>query len=97
MLNMRSKIEKREAPGARSFHVKLNRRRVAFIGRILREDYSEGMKRPDSDMRAQSVRDVLADLRHYCRAHGIDFAREDKAAQGNFSSEVASEKTGFIL
>ncbi len=34
-----------------------------------------------------AVRDMLTDLRHYCDAHGIDFAKEDKHAFEHYREE----------
>ena len=34
------------------------------------------------------IRDLLADLRHHCDTHGIDFAEEDRIAHRNYISEV---------
>lgn len=35
------------------------------------------------------VADLLADLRHYCDAHGLDFADLDRRAYGNYTAEKA--------
>jgi len=37
------------------------------------------------------VTDILADLRHYCDAHGIDFAKQDKVAYQHYSEEKHDE------
>lgn len=34
------------------------------------------------------VRDLLADLRHYCDTHGINYGDEDDLAHENYLSEV---------
>jgi hypothetical protein len=41
----------------------------------------------DGDPRI-SVRDLLADLRHYCDAHGINFGEEDRMAHYNYLAEI---------
>lgn len=35
-----------------------------------------------------AVCDILADLRHYCDVHGIDFAHQDKAAYQHYQEEA---------
>lgn len=35
------------------------------------------------------VSDVLADLRHFCDAHGLDFACCDKRARGHYIAELS--------
>lgn len=35
-----------------------------------------------------AVRDLLADLRHYCDAHGISFGNEDRCAYRNYVEEL---------
>lgn len=35
-----------------------------------------------------AVRDILADLRHYCDSEGIDFADEDRVAYDSYSHEL---------
>ena len=36
---------------------------------------------------ADVVADFLADLRHYCDAHDLDFADLDRRAYGNYTAE----------
>lgn len=38
------------------------------------------------------VRDLLADLRHYCDEHGIQFHVEDRAAYQNYAAEVGGKE-----
>ncbi len=47
-------------------------------------DYMDG---PDA-----LVRDLLADLRHYCDAHNIDFADEDRVGYHNYIEELEELK-----
>ena len=35
-----------------------------------------------------AVRDLLADLRHYCDMHGISFGDEDRCAYRNYVEEL---------
>ena len=37
---------------------------------------------------ATAVRDLLADLRHYCDLYGIDFAEQDRIAHDNYLAEL---------
>jgi hypothetical protein len=37
------------------------------------------------------VTDLLADLRHYCDVHGIDFAKQDKVAYQHYIEEKHDE------
>ena len=46
-------------------------------------DYMDG---PDA-----LVRDLLADLRHYCDAHNIDFADEDRVGYHNYIEELEEQ------
>ena len=41
---------------------------------------------------AAILRDLLSDLRHWCDANGIDFAREDHSAYGIYSGEVVEAR-----
>lgn len=38
------------------------------------------------------VRDILADLRHYCDAKGVDFAEEDRIAHHNYRVELSEDR-----
>lgn len=40
----------------------------------------------DTDVEA-SISDVLADLRHLCDAHDINFAEQDRMAYANYAAE----------
>lgn len=44
----------------------------------------------DSDF---MVRDLLADLRHFCQRQGLDFANEDRIAYDNYLSEATEDYT----
>ncbi len=63
--------------------------RVAKIERIFRTDYDNG---PEQD-----VTEILADLRHYCDHHGLDYGERDRAAHGFYLAEVASQEGGHTL
>jgi len=39
------------------------------------------------------VIDLLADLRHYCDAHKLDFANLDRIAYGHYTAEVGEART----
>jgi len=39
-----------------------------------------------------AVRDLLADVKHYCDAHTIDFYAELDAAQRNYTEEVVEAR-----
>jgi hypothetical protein len=39
-----------------------------------------------------AVRDILADLRHYCDTKELDFANEDRIAYDNYSEEAADTR-----
>jgi hypothetical protein len=53
--------------------------RVAVIERIFRTDYDNG---PEQD-----VAEILSDIRHFCDAHGLDYAERDRAAYGFYLAE----------
>ena len=55
--------------------------RVATIERIFRTDYDNGPE--------QAVTEILADLRHFCDRHGLDYAERDRAAYGFYLAEGA--------
>ena len=55
--------------------------RVATIERIFGTNYDNG---PEQD-----VAEILADLRHYCDRHGLDYAERDRAAYGFYLAEGA--------
>jgi len=55
------------------------RRRAARVARLFRDWYQLNPRDPKGDQEA-AVRDVLADVRHYCDAHSIDFARQSNAS-----------------
>ena len=59
--------------------------RVAVIERILRDHYGTDSVNPGQD-----VAEILADLRHYCDRHGLDYGERDRAAYGFYLAEVAS-------
>ena len=68
--------------------------RVATIERIFRTDYDNGPEK--------AVAEILADLRHYCDAHGLDYAERDRAAYGFYLAEGArapdeDERVGFSV
>ena len=37
------------------------------------------------------VSDLLADLRHYCDAHGIDFTECNARGEGHYEAEISEE------
>ena len=37
------------------------------------------------------IRDMLADMMHYCKAHGIEFTKELLAASGHFDAEIQGQ------
>lgn len=45
----------------------------------------------DGDDRGAPVVDLLADIRHYCAKHDLDFEREDALANGHFAAEIRGE------
>lgn len=40
------------------------------------------------DTKPDFVTDLLADLRHYCDAEGVDFANQDRIAYGHYRVEL---------
>ncbi len=57
--------------------------RVAVIERILRSHCGTDSVNPEQD-----VADILADLRHYCDAHGLAYHELDRKAHGFYVAEV---------
>ncbi len=53
--------------------------RVALIERIFRTDYDNGPE--------LAVAEILADLRHYCDAHGLAYHELDRKAHGFYLAE----------
>jgi hypothetical protein len=53
--------------------------RVALVERIFTTDYDDG---PEQD-----VAEILADLRHYCDAHGLAFHELDRKAHDFYLAE----------
>ncbi len=62
---------------------KANQERARRMGRVRRalSNYDE----PTLD---SAVVDILADLRHYCEAMGMDFADLDRVALGHYLAEM---------
>jgi hypothetical protein len=54
--------------------------RVAKVEAIFREHYANADREAD-------VTDLLADLRHYCSAHGLEFKELDRRGYGHYSAE----------
>jgi len=57
----------------------------------------ERVKRAESALMAaygeeMAVRDLLADLRHYCDAHKLDYGAEDKSAYGHYLAEIGGAR-----
>ena len=52
-------------------------------------DHHDAHGRIGHDSRAYFLADVLADLRHYCDAHGLDFAECDARGRGHYLAERA--------
>ena len=58
--------------------------RVALVEHILKDSYgTDFMIDPEQD-----VAEILADLRHYCDAHGLAFHELDRRAHGFYLAEV---------
>jgi hypothetical protein len=66
---------------------KPQRRRVEKLRRALVAasylDYGRTAKWAKDD----AMRDLLSDVRHYCDAHGIDFAQADRTAYDHYLAE----------
>ncbi len=56
--------------------------RVAKVDRIWREEYGSSPER--------AVAELLADVRHFCDRHGLDYAERDRTAHGYYIAEVYS-------
>ena len=39
-----------------------------------------------------ALRDLLCDLRHFCDANDLSFAKEDSIAQAHYTAEVVEER-----
>lgn len=52
-------------------------------------DHHNEHGRIDKDSRANFVADLLADIRHYCDVHGLDYFWCDISAQGYYAEEVS--------
>ena len=73
-----------------------NAGRVRKVEGVLRVFYGQTAGRPMSEPGNDLV-DVLADLRHFCDAHGFDFADWDKKAYRFYRGELNMERiTGRI-
>jgi hypothetical protein len=58
--------------------------RVALVERILETNYgTDFLIDPEQD-----AAEILADLRHYCDAHGLAFHELDRKAHGFYLAEV---------
>lgn len=60
-----------------------NKPRVARIEKIIKRDNGTHI-----DDKKAGVSDILANLRHYCDAHGFDFAELDRAAHQHYLHEL---------
>ena len=45
------------------------------------------------DFPEETVRDLLADIMHYCNLHDIDFDNEVRIAEDNYQSELFEDET----
>lgn len=63
--------------------------------RVLRAAQALQRRLRDGDDEATAVRDLLADLRHYCDQNDIDFAKQDRIAYDNYRAE-ANDAQGSI-
>lgn len=45
-----------------------------------------------SDAKEEGVRDLLADMMHYCDVNDIDFANELRVATDNYDEEITEEQ-----
>ena len=61
--------------------------RVARAHRAMHKYYENGTLRPKEYERQFAVRDLLADLRHYCDKYHLDFAGEDRSAYNHYLAE----------
>ena len=64
-----------------------NKDRAHRIDKIALNYLGEDNNHPD-DFEA-AVRDILADVRHWCDKHGKSFADIDRIAYNNYSAEVS--------
>ena len=62
-----------------------NRQRALIAGQTL-VDYAKRSKNDEND-ESSALIDLLTDLRHYCKANGIDFKKANQVAEGHFSAE----------
>ena len=88
MRDLQARDHKQVPPVLESVQLRVTelRRRVARVRRLLRDWYQlQALDHPDD--RADAVKDILTDLRHYCTATGIDFYKAVDNSYGNYLHE----------
>jgi hypothetical protein len=64
---------------------------TAHLHTQYRKGFEPDLENGDTDDRRDALVDLLANLRHWARKTGVDYADADRIADGHFEAEVAEE------